>query len=301
MEWIAKILSTRSDFSIAKMIRDVMRVPGTNRYTPRMILKGAVNWDYCSNDSYEQVANYDLPRLSNYFKVLERQIDRGRPPIDMWSIVENLSPGQDDWVNGKSTLERKVVFRGSTIGAVTEALKSCTAAVPAELLEGGKVHRARKAGWRADFTKPRQWEIGKKGARIDGDLISSDPASAPMGSHMHKEWVDMPYWGIVRTSGESGLPSVDLRETPILRIRYRIEKGGDPLHLWAKWIGRSRKIHRTRVWRSFARPGKWVTDTIDLLHALRSHGEEPRTLRSLEFATLRPPHEIRIRLLDIVG
>lgn len=299
VEWIARILSTRRDYSIARMIDDVMKVPGTNRYTPRMILKGCVNWDYCSNDSYEQVANYDLPRLSNYFKLLEQQADHTPPPIDMWSTVENLAPTHDDWVNGKATLKRRVVFRGSAVDAVVEAVKCCSAAAGKEVVRGEKLRFGRRIGWRADLDETKHWEVGRKGARMKGGVISSDPALSPMGSYMHKEWVDMPFWGTVRTSRASGLSSVDLHETPLLRICYRIEEGRDPIHLWAKWRGASRKTHRTRVWRSFARRGKWTTDTIDLLHALRSHGEEPKKLLSLEFGTQRVPHEIRIGLLEI--
>ncbi len=136
----------------------------------------------------------------------------------------------------------------------------------------------------------------KNTGKFPADHVANQLRSGIAGAHGS---VDMPVWGTVRTSKASGLSSVDLYETPLLRIRYRIEEGRDPIHLWAKWQGVSRKTHRTRVWRSFAPPGKWTIDTIDLLHALRSHGEEPKKLLSLEFGTQRVPHEVRLGLLEI--
>jgi len=54
-----------------------------------------------------------------------------------------------------------------------------------------------------------------------------------------------------------------------------------------------------RIWRSFVRAKKWTTDTLDLLHALRSQGEEPKEVLSLGIATQRPPQAVRIGLLKI--
>jgi len=306
IEWIAKILSTRPDYSLAEMIAEAMTVPGTNPKTPRMILEGAVNWDYCSNDSYEQVANYDLPRMSNYLGLLAERLDGGEPGIDMWKEVEALSPTHDDWTNGEATLQRAVVFEGATLDAVTAAIEACSAAVPKALLDGQPLERGRTVAWREDFSSSSHWEAGEKGTRVDGNVISSDPAFGPTGWRMHKEWVDMPMWGTVRTTraaglGAAGHPAVDLRKTPLLTIRYCIEAGEDPVHLWANWKGASGETKRTRVWRSFGPRGEWATDTIDLLHALRNQAEEPQAFLSLEFGTLRPPHEVRVEVLEISG
>lgn len=301
IEWIAKILSTRPDYSLAEMIAEVMTVPGTNPKTPRMILQGAVNWDYCCNDSYEQVANYDLPRMSNYLALLAERLGAGSPAIDMWKEVESLSPTHDDWTNGEATLQRAVVFEGTTLDAVAAAIEACSAAVPKALLDGRPLARGGTVSWREDFSSGGHWEAGEKGARVNGNVISSDPAFGPTGWRMHKEWVDMPMWGTVRTTPAAGLAALDLRQTPLLTIRYRIEAGADPVHLWANWKGASRQARRTRVWRSFAPRGEWATDTIDLLHALRSQAEEPQELLSLEFGTLRPPYEVRVEALEISG
>jgi hypothetical protein len=116
---------------------------------------------------------------------------------------------------------------------------------------------------------------------------------------MHREWVDLPVWGTLRTRAGAGLEAVDLARTPRLTIRYRIQAGRDPLHLWAIWRGSSGKERRCRIWRSFAPPGEWRTDTLDLRHALRCRGEEPREILALEFGTQRPPQAVRLALLEI--
>ena len=300
IEWIARILSTRADCSLREMIREVMRVPGTNPNTPRMILQGCINWDYCSNDSYEQVANYDLPRMRDYFRLVGKRFGDGRPPIDLWKEVDGLSPTHDDWINGKATLKRTVTYDGATLNAIAEAVKWCASAVPARLVKGQAL-RPRRVAWREDFSSPAHWEPGEPGTRLKGNVISSDPAFGPTGTRMHKEWVDMPVWGTVRTSPRAGLAAVDLHPSRLLTIRTRIEKGLDPVHLWANWRGKSGQQYRTRVWRSFAPRGKWKTDTIDLLDALRSQTDEPAGLLSLEFCTFCPPHEVRIERLELSG
>jgi hypothetical protein len=301
IEWIGKTLSTRPDYSLGEMIAEVMSVAGTNPNTPRMILRGTVNWDYCANDSYEQVANYDLPRMAAYLAGLRERLDAGGGPIDMWKTVEGLSPTHDEWVNGDKTLRRAVVFNGRTLDAVVEAFETCSAAAPRALLDGRPLRRGRTVAWREDFSSADHWQSGEPGARLDGNVISSDPAFGPTGTRMHKEWVDMPVWGTMRTTAAADLASVDLKRTPLLTIRYRIETGEDPIHLWANWNGPSGKPRKTRVWRSFAPRGKWATDTVDLLLALRSQAEEPTELLSLEFATQRCPHEFRIERLEISG
>ena len=297
IEWIAKILSTRRDCSIDTMIKYVMKAPGTNRYTPKMILQGTINWDYCCNDSYEQVANYDLPRMKNYFDGLKKAMKRKSLPIDLWKTVENLRPNHDDWIKSKNSLERSVIFRGKTMDAITKAFDFITSKAPSDLLKGGKIQRGKKVAWSSIPSSKNGWRVGMKGAKLGKGVISSDPA-VPFGTYMYKEWVDMPAWGTVRTGSKSKLSSINLKETPLLTIRYRIRKGADPFHLWAIWKGVSGAEYRTRVWRSFAKSG---TDTIDLLHALSSHGELPAKLLSLEFNLLRPPHVIEIKSVKVTN
>ena len=299
--WIARILSTRKDYTLADTIEHAMKVPGTNPETPRMILQGVINWDYCANDSYEQVANYDVPRLESYFAILGKKLEAGLPPIDMWQIVEKeVRPDHDDWVTGKRTLERTITFDGDCASAVTAAFQSCSANLPCQVLEGNPLKTGRVSGWRSSMG-PKDWKTGKKGARIDGNTISSDPACGPMGSLMYKEWVDMPYWGTVITSPSSGISKVDLRKSPRLTIRYRVRSGVDYFHLWINWKGKTGTKYRTRIWRTFSLDHRWRTDTLDLLHALTCHGDSPRRIISLEFGTANPPHQLEIKSIEITG
>jgi hypothetical protein len=301
IEWIARILSTRADRSLAVMIDEVMRVPGTNPNTPRMILQGTINWDYCSNDSYEQVANYYLPQMADYFRTIQTRIAAGSPPIDLKTLVDALSPTHEDWIAGPRTLSRTVTFEGTALDAILAALRSVEPTIPEHVLMGATTRAGGDAVWRGDLARADLWEVAMPAIRLDDGIISTDPAFGPVGSYMHKEWVDMPVWGTVRTSSAAGLSTVDLRKTPLLTIRYRIEEGRDPVHLWANWEGRSGEAHRARVWRSFLPVGERGTDTLDLLLALRSRGDDPRAIRSLEFGLQRHPHAVRIDALEISG
>jgi hypothetical protein len=298
IEWIARILSTRKDYTLADTIEHAMKVPGTNPRTPEMILQGVINWDYCSNDSYEQVANYDVPRLKSYFKTLRKMLISGSPPVEMWELVDNLRPNHDDWVKGKRTLQRTLTFKGKPADAVAEAFDTSSADIPNRILNGTPLRKGRTVAWKTAISKAN-WKVGKKGARIKRGSISSDPKCGPMGSYMYKEWVDMPYWGTVVTTKASGISKVDLRETPKLTIRYRVRNGVDYFPLWVNWKGKYQKVHRTRVWRTFSLDHRWHTDTLDLLHSLRAHGDEPKRIISLELGTANPPHEIEIETVEI--
>ena len=72
------LLSRRSDYSLRYMFDYVMKVPGTNKFTPRMIRSACTGLgDYNVNDIYEQIRFYYRPRLEKYFALLKDKASRG--------------------------------------------------------------------------------------------------------------------------------------------------------------------------------------------------------------------------------
>ncbi len=300
LTWIARILSTRKDFSIASMLDEVMRVPGINPATPAMILRGTSNWEYCANHSYEQVANYFLPRMRGYFSTLERAIVAGHVPIDLAALAAELHPTALEWATEAVALHREIVFDGTLQQAIARGYAECSAALPAAVRAGVERRPGPVTGWGVRPATENVWHPDHPGVLVSRDVVASDPSFGPTGLSMHREWVEAPAWGIVRVASET-LENVDLGSTPLLSIHYRIEEGRDPIHLFVNWKGMHGEELRTRVWRSFTEPGRWMSETVDLAESLRGFGDDPRQLLSLEIIVQTPPHRVRIESLRITG
>jgi hypothetical protein len=69
-----KILSTRKDFSLTELIRKVMSVPGTNKFTPEMIRQGNIVAEYPTRDCYEIMHTYYRPKMQIYFDLLRPKL-----------------------------------------------------------------------------------------------------------------------------------------------------------------------------------------------------------------------------------
>jgi hypothetical protein len=265
-----------------------------------MILRGTSNWEYCANHSYEQVANYFLPRMRGYFSTLERAMGAGHVPIDLAAIAAELHPTALEWATEAVALHREIVFDGTLQQAVARGYAECSAALPAAVRTGVERRPGPVTGWGVRPATEDVWHPDHPGVLVNRDVVASDPSFGPTGLSMHREWVEAPAWGIVRVASET-LENVDLGSTPLLSIRYRIEEGRDPIHLFVSWKGMHGEELRTRVWRSFTEPGRWMSETVDLVESLRGFGEDPRQLLSLEIIMQTPPHRVRIESLRITG
>ncbi len=252
--WIARIASTREDLNIGRMIERVMSVPGTNRYTPRMIMQGLANWGYCSNDTHEQVANLYLPRMRDYFGKLRASL-AARPPVDLKAMMPTLSPTMEEWKERPSSLERTITFDGSTLDGATEAYRWGVASIPRTVREGIPSRPGARRGWSLALATNGSWHEAPVGIRIEGELIESDPANGPTGISMHREFVEMCLWGSVTTAPASGLREVRLQDYPLLTIRYQTEAATGPAMLFAHFQSASGSERRVRIWRTFGPAG----------------------------------------------
>jgi hypothetical protein len=83
VESVYRILSHREEYSLEKMIREVLSVPGTNPYAAEMIKATSVNIDYNANEVYEQIAFYYLPRLYRYIDWLRNKMKSSADSVDL--------------------------------------------------------------------------------------------------------------------------------------------------------------------------------------------------------------------------
>lgn len=121
LEWMEKILSTRGDFSLAKDIERVMKVPGTNPKTPEYIKERYIWLNYCLVDSFELMHYYNRPRVKAFMTGLRS--DRNYRQVGKYGqfIPDNIA---DRWVKGSIKVDDKYKFNGSTVEAVRQAMKS---------------------------------------------------------------------------------------------------------------------------------------------------------------------------------
>ena len=89
MTAVEKILSSRDDFSMQRMIDEVMKVPGANRYTPEMIKFGHIAGGcYASRDCYEMTKLYYRPRIEAYYELLKTKMASGVTTITFPELTE---------------------------------------------------------------------------------------------------------------------------------------------------------------------------------------------------------------------
>jgi hypothetical protein len=139
MDAVEKILSTREDFSLQRMIEKVESLPfgGMPRIAPSLkwaknipeLIKGGsvVYDDYCANDVYEQIVLYYRKRVEAYFSLMNGKLGQGSKEIKNEELQKIFEPLLRDWKYNPIRIDEKMRFHGSTIDAVFEAVKDSDA------------------------------------------------------------------------------------------------------------------------------------------------------------------------------
>jgi len=119
LQKIDDLLSTQPDLSILNMIREVMKVPGTNRFTPLMIRNAHFNEGYASVACYEVAHYLYRPIWTEYLKMARYRLAKGE------------QMGQEDWVPQMNMMlkdflvaedmEEPFKYQGSYIDAMSAA------------------------------------------------------------------------------------------------------------------------------------------------------------------------------------
>ena len=86
VEGVYRILSHREEYSLEKMIREILSVPGTNPYSAEMIKATSMNIDYNANEVYEQIVFYYLPRLHRYIDWLRGKLNTAGSVVDLTEL-----------------------------------------------------------------------------------------------------------------------------------------------------------------------------------------------------------------------
>lgn len=133
------ILSTRPDFSLQKMVDDIMKVPGTNPATPAMVRNQCTNGLYATNDVYEQMHHYYRPKIDIYLKELAARAARGERKIACSDIVAECGKLDQRWVKDPIEVPASEHFQGTTMEAIRAAMKY-----------GGRIQR-----WLGEPSKPK--------------------------------------------------------------------------------------------------------------------------------------------------
>ncbi|MBI2841826.1 MAG: alpha-N-acetylglucosaminidase C-terminal domain-containing protein [Armatimonadetes bacterium] len=130
LEIIEKMLSTRPDHSLKLMIDEVMSVPGTNPFTPEMVKKSCVNWDYTKNDVYEQVKFNYRPLVEMSINVLRRKMQDGSDKKDLSECANEKSRIDEEWLRNPLRVDPEEKFKGSPLESVLWALSESRGRTP---------------------------------------------------------------------------------------------------------------------------------------------------------------------------
>jgi len=118
LDGIQTILSTRPDYSLQKTIDDVMAIPGTNPYVPRMIRKHAVNDMYAPVENYEQLVLFYKPRVAAYLDEMRARLAKGVAEFRYGDAAPALNAIYNRWLDNECRVPEDLRFDGSPIDAV---------------------------------------------------------------------------------------------------------------------------------------------------------------------------------------
>ncbi|MFH1006654.1 MAG: alpha-N-acetylglucosaminidase TIM-barrel domain-containing protein [Candidatus Latescibacterota bacterium] len=119
MDATAAILSNRTDFSLCRMIEEVLSVPGVNPYSAEMIRQACVaGGDYNANDVYELIVLFYRPRIEQYFSLLRGKL--GRKETTVMQAEFDDAPLKEAWRGHSLKIPQEAPFRGNALEAVTE-------------------------------------------------------------------------------------------------------------------------------------------------------------------------------------
>ena len=119
LQKIDDILSTQPDLSILNMIREVMKVPGTNRFTPMMIRNAHFNEGYASVACYEAVHYLYRPIWAEYLKMARYRLAKGEQ-IDQGDWVPQMNMMLKDFLVAED-LEDPFKYPGDYLDAIAAA------------------------------------------------------------------------------------------------------------------------------------------------------------------------------------
>jgi len=122
LEWIEKILSTRKDFSLEEMVKDVMKIEGTNHCVPELIRYDIpAGGDYTTNEIFEQLHYYYRPQVNAYFDEL-RERSAGDFSDFESTLHRKLEKVKTEWLQRTSIhVGDEYRFKGSPLEAVEAA------------------------------------------------------------------------------------------------------------------------------------------------------------------------------------
>ncbi|MCL5105360.1 MAG: alpha-N-acetylglucosaminidase C-terminal domain-containing protein [Armatimonadetes bacterium] len=123
---VQNILATRPEFSEARLIRDILSVPGTNKYAPEMARTGCIAADYANRDVTELIRDYYIPLVEHSFSVMRQKMAEGSREVAFAEISPYQAPGakeiREKWI-------KNATLPGYTGGDTIEATRSALASV----------------------------------------------------------------------------------------------------------------------------------------------------------------------------
>lgn len=118
---IARVLSTCPDRSLKRQISEVMSVPGTNPFTPRIIRRHCSVNHYAVNDVFEQVTNFYIPLVDAYIEYLWRDMNGTPDPNE--ELIRRFKEIHDRWENEPIAVDGRYFSDVDTLGTVFNTLR----------------------------------------------------------------------------------------------------------------------------------------------------------------------------------
>jgi hypothetical protein len=118
---IRDVLALCPSYSINKTIAEAAAVPGSNKFIPQMIRQACINWEYVTNDVYEQFEGQYIPRMKAYFSVLQEKLTKRSANISYGEVAPRFGPIDANYEqNGWTPKETKT---GDPLELIVETAK----------------------------------------------------------------------------------------------------------------------------------------------------------------------------------
>ncbi len=208
MKQIKNILSTRPDYYLQPQIDEAMRVPGANPYNAWYIKQHCVNWLYTTNDCYEQMHWYYMPRTELYLSELEQRVANGVKIFEYTDVKDRFDAIEQRWLNEDINVPIADRCAGTTLEALQEAMRTVSSIRPlvdasllaelkpyevpanAILIDPNSAATIREGEWICQYMPSAYFNIMYWTAKGEGKcLFTWKLANAAPGTYEVKVWV----------------------------------------------------------------------------------------------------------------
>ncbi len=156
---IRDVLALCPSYSINKTIAEACSVPGSNKFVAEMVRQACLNWDYVTNDVYEQFEGQYIPRMQAYFGTLESKLDKGQNTVGFGEVAPLFGPIDAEYLKNGWSPKRQA--SGDPVDKVKNCLKmSCMKAPLASVEAAAKANlREKEAAMRIIQQTPKCFDF----------------------------------------------------------------------------------------------------------------------------------------------